>query len=558
MISAMWKRLDLLCLLAAILIYLCLAGYQLDLPGLHHDEAQEAGLMAMQLKNGYPPTLFRNTSLVIANRAFPIMVQDYIGSLNVYLTWISFGLFGVSVESLRGVSLLIGVLTLIAAYGAARELVGRRAAAWTAPLLAVHPTFIFWTRQGVYITSYTLTLALASLWLLAYGRRTGKGWPFYLAAFLMGIGLWGKLLFLWFIAGAISAWIILTVLGMVWERFSVGAGMAHVTPLRYRILIGMAICFLIGVSPLLEYNRQSSGTFQSVFGNLDQSYYGVDNSDVGHNFKERLQQTPIVFESGHLGELGGLYPNPIGREWLYLSILACLIAAGLERAKRGIRLFLPLLVLLMIAQSSFTNTALWYTHFALVLPFMVMLGAVGADAILSVGSALVGRAQSIAHLRGIVVVGLLVMLAYEVRSVAQYHHALTETGGLRTHSDSIYRLVDYLDDYPMGQPVAALDWGIGPAVDMLTEGHSVPNEVFGYGWEADVGFPARLAPFLALDQSLYVLHVDTQAVFPRREAFLQAANANQRQLVLLTTIPDGQGQPYFEIWQTQPTVANSP
>ncbi len=66
-----------------LLVYLLLAGYQLRLPGLHNDEAQEAGLQAWQLASGAPVDAFRNSGL--GTRQFPLMVQDYIGAGFVYL-----------------------------------------------------------------------------------------------------------------------------------------------------------------------------------------------------------------------------------------------------------------------------------------------------------------------------------------------------------------------------------------------------------------------------------------------------------------------------------------
>jgi hypothetical protein len=548
MISAMFTPRHLLPILTALAIYLVLASHQLHLPGLHHDEAQEAGLIAMQLNNGLPPTLFRNTSISLAGRSLPLMVQDYIGSAYVYPVWVSFGLAGVSVESLRAVNLVVGMLTLLTAYAAAKQLVSQRMGALTILLLAVHPSFIFWSRQGVIVTATILPLALASLALVTFAWRSGQRWPLYPAAFLMGLGVWGKLLFVWFMVGLVVAGGSLVILG-----FILGQRPSFFnTPIAWRkvifLLVGMAFCFGLGVAPLLEYNRQSSGTFQSIFGNLDQSYYGVDNRDLGHNLSERLRQAPVVIESGQLWEWGGLYPNPIARELWLACILACLVAACVEQSKRGVRLFLPSLVALMTAQSSFTNTALWYTHFALMLPFMLMLVALGLDALLS----LARRGVSKPLAMGVVALLALLWMSYDVQSVAHYHQALARTGGLRTHSDAVYRLADYLGSYSFGQPVAALDWGIGPAVDMLTEGHSVPNEVFGYTWQADGGFTARLAPFLALDQSLYVLHVEGETVFPRRQEFWEAAQAAGRQPVLVTTIPDGQGRPFFEIWAAPP------
>ena len=58
-------------LLLALLIFCSLAAYQLDLPGLHYDEAKEAGLNAMQLVRGQPVTLFRNAGLHLFGLTLP-------------------------------------------------------------------------------------------------------------------------------------------------------------------------------------------------------------------------------------------------------------------------------------------------------------------------------------------------------------------------------------------------------------------------------------------------------------------------------------------------------
>ena len=82
-----WLRrpalLDAALMALPLLLFFSLAGYQLQLPGLHNDEAQEAGLQAWQLAAGTSIEAFRNTGL--GARRFPLMVQDYIGAGFVYL-----------------------------------------------------------------------------------------------------------------------------------------------------------------------------------------------------------------------------------------------------------------------------------------------------------------------------------------------------------------------------------------------------------------------------------------------------------------------------------------
>lgn len=99
-------------LAAACFVYLLLTCYQLGLPGLHYDEAKEAGVNAVELLKGDPTTPFRNAALNLFGRQFPLMVQDYIGALNVYLALPVLALTGVGVPNLRVVSVLAGLAVL--------------------------------------------------------------------------------------------------------------------------------------------------------------------------------------------------------------------------------------------------------------------------------------------------------------------------------------------------------------------------------------------------------------------------------------------------------------
>src|SRR5215203_3200036 len=113
-------------LAVACLLYLILATYQLGLPGIHYDEAKEAGVNAVELLNGDPVTPFRNATLELFGRQFPLMVQDYIGALDVYLAISLLGLTGVGVPNLRVLSVLAGLAVLpLAAYVVSAWQVGK-------------------------------------------------------------------------------------------------------------------------------------------------------------------------------------------------------------------------------------------------------------------------------------------------------------------------------------------------------------------------------------------------------------------------------------------------
>ena len=138
------------------------------------------------------------------------MVQDYIGALNVVLAVPFLAIGGVNVVALRWLSLLTGALTLVVTWRVAWRLGGPLAASATALLLAVNPAFIFWSRQGVFVTNLTALIFMSAL-------LTGLRWwelrrprDLWLTAFLCGLGVYAKLLFVW----AIGA--MLVVAGVAW------------------------------------------------------------------------------------------------------------------------------------------------------------------------------------------------------------------------------------------------------------------------------------------------------------------------------------------------------
>ncbi|WP_343410420.1 hypothetical protein [Candidatus Amarolinea dominans] len=98
-------------LLLALLIFCSLAAYQLDLPGLHYDEAKEAGLNAMQLVRGQPVTLFRNAGLHLFGLTLP-NVRLHRRAQRLPGATVS-GLGGAGVFALRALPIACAGLTLI-------------------------------------------------------------------------------------------------------------------------------------------------------------------------------------------------------------------------------------------------------------------------------------------------------------------------------------------------------------------------------------------------------------------------------------------------------------
>ncbi|MCX7670799.1 MAG: glycosyltransferase family 39 protein [Anaerolineae bacterium] len=572
-----------------LLLFLALAVPQLSLPGLHYDEAKEAGLNAMQLLTGQPITAFRDATIGIGRWRLPLMVQDYIGALNVILALPFLALGGLNVPALRALPIALAALTLVITGKVAWRLGGPVAGLIAMALLAVNPTFVFWSRQGIFVTNLTALLFMASLWTAWRWWQTRRPADLWWTAFLWGLGLYAKLLFVWAI-GALTA---VMVVAWGWQR-KAGPSPGHppFPPERTAWRVGLIAlgCFVLPLVPLIVFNLQTGGTLISIFSNLGQSYYGVNNRAYWPNLLTRLGQLATLLRGDHLWYLGEVYAN----RWApWLAAASAGSAAVLwawahktprpRAADRGLA-FLPFALLgLIVAQSAFTVSDLFITHYALIVP-LVPLG-VG----LTVGElwAWGGRRPRIDHaytntatgpscLREIVrgrwfsapgarrhlgvraALGLLVAAALflwaatDLTNTLRYHRILAVSGGYASHSDAIYHLADFLKEREPSAPLA-LDWGIDAPVRFLTAGRVNPVEVFGYERldGPDAGFAGRVAPFLDNPNNLSVAHAGEFTIFRgRAEALTALAAGRGQRLVVAARFGERSGRPLFVVYQT--------
>jgi hypothetical protein len=255
--------------------------------------------------------------------------------------------------------------------------------------------------------------------------------------------------------------------------------------------------------------------------------------------------------------LGGSFGNPAAEWLLGLTLVVIVVRAALRRPRSGFALAAALVAVLAWAQSIFTVSGLFPTHFAILIPFCPMLIALGADGLLAElprpqpeSRAPSGPVRLAAG--ALVLAGLGGSLARDAWVDVEYHRALERTGGLNAHSDAVYALAEYLDGLPAPGPVLALDWGYAPAVRFLTAGRVAPLEVFGYSWEPDAEFEARLAPSLEAGNALYVAHWPQETIFPRRLAFEAALAARGLRGVTQQTFSRRDGAPIFDVIRLEP------
>jgi hypothetical protein len=575
-----WLR--VLPVVLCLLLFLALGAYQLHLPGLHYDEAREAGLNAMELLTGQPVTAFRDAAVQIGPWRLPLMVQDYIGALNVILAIPFLAIGGVNVVALRWLPLVIAALTLLVTCRVALRLGRPVAGAATVLLMAVSPSFVFWSRQGLFVTNITALIFMASLLtgLRWWGERRPR--DLWLTAFLWGLGVYAKLLFVW----AIGAMVVVAALAWLVEARNRkleagsspprGGSRLPTSSFRQQALAWAlaAVFFLIPLAPLILFNISTGGTFTTLFGNLGRSYYGIDNSAYLSNLLVRLRQVVTLLRGENLEYLGGAFANRWAA-WAALGLVSLALLVGLlararERGRRATdeqgnksqhhprwTFLLPMALLaLIVVQSAFTVSDLFITHYAMLVPLIPLTGGLAFGVVWEQGSKGArergsgGAGEQGAReqrgvpasqlLRALALIALLVWAGGDLWTTVRYHRALTASGGLGPHSDAIYELAQWLDLGGFTAPVA-LDWGLDAQIRFLTADRVQPVEVFGYTGLGmpDAGFAERAGKFLANWRTVYLAHVPEYTVFRDRVNAL-AELAGQRGLTLREQVRFGE------------------
>ncbi len=542
-------------LISALVLFAGLSLYQIDLPGLQNDEAQEAGLQAAQIVSGRPISASRGAGISMAGRTYPLMAQDYIGALHIYLTVPFVALFGPTALAARLPPILLGLLALTLLYRLMSRVVSPQAGALAALLLAVHPSFVFWMRQGTYVTNATLPLGIGAALAGAAWAQDGRRLPAFAAGLCAGLAVSAKLISLWVLGGLAGSLLLLNLPALIgfrrplhlWPR----------TPSRGEFT-GCLAGGLLGLAPLAAYNLQTGGTVQSLAGNLATSFYGVNNLDYWANLAARWDQFRAVLAGrDHLWYLGGSAGNPLS-EWAVYGgglVLVALAIFGRQRDREPqtadrppsatvgrrrsgpVALLFPITLAMAILQSPFTVSGIFPTHFAVLLWLPPCLIALAAYRL----------AQCKGAVRVAVFAALAVVFARDLRVDLIYHRFLQSRGGLGPHSDAIYRLTEALAKYPPGTQVLAMDWGFAPQVRYLSGEEVAPVEVFGYSLAPDPEFAARLRPYLEQPGAVFIFHWPQETIFPRREVFDALSAERGLEAEVLQDIARRDGAPVFRL-----------
>lgn len=184
------SKLVLLSVFFIISLYFLLSVYKIKYPGLQYDE-----VLFVNAAIGGIDTSF--ITYKIGN--IPVHLMTYIGALKSYIYFPIFKLFGVSAYSIRIPVILITCLMLFVVFKLVKLSFNKKIALITLLLLSVNSTLISYTRADVGPNTLELLLKSLSIYFIYKIFKTSKFRYLFFALVCLGLGLFNKINFLWFI-----------------------------------------------------------------------------------------------------------------------------------------------------------------------------------------------------------------------------------------------------------------------------------------------------------------------------------------------------------------------
>jgi hypothetical protein len=231
--------------------------------------------------------------------------------------------------------------------------------------------------------------------------------------------------------------------------------------------------------------------------------------------------------------------------------------SGADKSSLKIAIFPFLVIGLVIFASIGTVSALWLTHFAILMPWPAMAMAVGGWFIYH--SSPFGN-RNLGFTRPVLIgVGLGLLVVTNLANVIRYHHTLAQSGGLGTHSDAVYDLSDWLNKHAQGR-VVAMDWGLAAPVTYLSHGRVSPTEIFGYAWEPAPNLSNQLQDFIRQPTSLYLWRAPDEIIFDRSQEFKALYRPLEMEETIEAAFYERSGRPILGVTRLVPkgTAENPP
>ena len=465
-------------LLVTGVIYLAFSVPFLNRPGLEYDEVL-FGSGALGLKGG-----FIEYRWSIAGHQVPLMLMPYIGAIKAYIYKSLFLLFSPSALTVRLPVILIGLMVLILTYHLTRNLFGKLTALLAAALVATDPSYIFHIRNDWGPVALMLLFKVGSLYFLARFAQTRQRVFLIAAAFFLGLGLYDKANFLWYL------------LALPLAAFLVWPAQCRALISR-RSLATVGTFFILGCWPFLLYNvvkkgasfrdqAPPTGNLRSVVEykthllietlNGNAAYHFFNDGDAIGSFRGAagLKGNPLCnFALRGLDFQATLLPPAL----LSAAFLIGLILLFGRNPGGRVIAFFVLISLLILVEIVATPRATGPHHIMMLYPFPQIIVAYAASELLSLTWGLGNKASPLNIAARVVAAALLLsLLVSNVVVDLKYLQSFRASGGKGIWSDAIYELADYAKQNS-GTKLVLMDWGFENQLQLLSRG-SINREEF--------------------------------------------------------------------------------
>jgi 4-amino-4-deoxy-L-arabinose transferase-like glycosyltransferase len=176
--------------IAAACVFILIATYRIELPGLYMDEVD-----FVNAAQGAPD----NTMIHMRLGSVPIFIMPYLGALKAWLYIPVFRIFGVSALTIRLPAIILAAITLLVLFQLLRAKLGPVWAIIALWIMAVDPANVFPSRLdwGPTVLMHFFQGAILALW-FSY-RENANLWKLVLICICAGLGFFDKFNFIWLV-----------------------------------------------------------------------------------------------------------------------------------------------------------------------------------------------------------------------------------------------------------------------------------------------------------------------------------------------------------------------
>ena len=498
--------------LSAIILYVILASRHINLPGIQYDEVLQVPASIVFLKGDANGHYNRFGSTRIAGHFFILMNMEYIGALRSYILLIPFRIFGIRISVYRLTNIAITALALLFTYLFAKAFFGVTASLIGLWLTATDPSLIMLTRLDWGPVVLAFLFRISSLFfLLKWWQSGGKTRFLVIAGALLGLGVYDKTNFMWFVmaliaVGAIAWWIDdgrprISFLGLLSAS---GAGLITSIPLWiYNLKFGWL------TFKMLNEGRRNM-PLSSLIGLIPR------RTRILVDWMNGMGPDRLMFGESLPGSLGWFRTLLLP---LALFSLVVLISIAVKK-KEWRLLFIPLLAVLIAIQTYLTPLPIGMHHWTMISPFPHLV----------VGAAC-GRAnqwlKEWRYLKPVILSGFVLLICavgMNLNAMSGYYDLMQRTGGTKHWSSEINNLSTVLKAQYPGRQIQLMDWGLGNTLFCLSEGELYTHEPF-WAYTKSSEPDEELLKMVKDSSNVFVLNAPEGTSFPEaRKAFYKAVS----------------------------------